>query len=69
MFRRILRENGQELIAEHFELCLRLAESIVDTTYMESEPPRNGQLLLLLNTQSSFSLGVGKAIDELNMTT
>jgi hypothetical protein len=46
-----------------------LAESIVDTTYMESEPPRNGQLLLLLNTQSSFSLGVGKAIDELNMTT
>jgi hypothetical protein len=62
---RFLREQGQELIAEHFELCLTLAESIVDTTYTESESPPNGQLLLVLNTESSFPLSVGKAIDEL----
>ena len=55
--RRFLREHGQELIAEHFELCLSLAESIVDTTYTESEPAPNGQLLLVLNTESSFPLG------------
>lgn len=63
--RRFLSEYGQELIAEHFELCLSLAESIVDTTYIESEPSSDDQLLLVLNTQSSFPLGVGKAIDEL----
>ena len=65
VIRRFLHEHGQELIAEHFELCLSLAESIVDTTYTESEPAPNGQLLLVLNTESSFPLGVGKAIDEL----
>ena len=59
VIRRFLREHGQELIAEHFELCLSLAESIVDTTYTESEPTPNGQLLLVLNTESSFPLGVG----------
>ena len=64
-FRRLLREHGQELIAEHFELCLTLAESIVDTTYTEAEPVPNGQLLLVLNTESSFPLALGKAIDEL----
>ena len=63
--RRFLSEHGQELLAEHFELCLSLAESIVDTRYTESEPIPNGQLLLVLNTESSFPLGVGKAIDEL----
>jgi len=63
--RRFLSEHGQELITEHFELCLSLAESIVDTRYTESEPAPNGQLLLVLNTQSSFPLSVGKAIDEL----
>ena len=57
--RRFLSEHGQELIAEHFELCLSLAESIVGTTYTESEPVPNGQLLLVLNTESSFPLGVG----------
>ena len=50
---------------EYFELCLSLAESIVGTTYTESEPAPNGQLLLVLNTESSFPLGVGAAIDEL----
>ena len=65
VIRRFLREHGQELIAEHFELCLSLAESIVGTTYTESEPAPNGQLLLVLNTESSFPLGVGTAIDEL----
>ena len=64
--RQFLSEHGRELIAEHFELCLSLAESIVGTTYSESEPTPNGQLLLVLNTQSSFPLGVGKAIDELD---
>jgi hypothetical protein len=65
VFRRLLREHGQEIIAEHFELCLSLAESIFDTTYTESEPPPNGQLLLVLNTQSSFPLRVGNVIEEL----
>ena len=31
VFRRFLRDHGQELIAEHFELSLTLGESIVDT--------------------------------------
>jgi len=63
--RRFLSEHGKEIIAEHFELCLSLAESIVDTRYTESEPTPNGQLLLVLNTESSFPLGIGKAVDEL----
>ena len=63
--RRFLSEHGQGLIAEHFELCLSLAESIVDTRYTASEPTPNGRLLLVLNTESSFPLAVGKAIDEL----
>ena len=65
VIRRFLSERGQELIAEHFELCLGLAESIVGTTYTESEPVPNGQLLLVLNTESSFPLGVGTAIEQL----
>ena len=63
--RRFLHEHGQEFIAEQVELCLSLTQSIVGTTYTESEPAPNGQLLLVLNTESSFPLGVGAAIDEL----
>ena len=32
VFRRFLRDHGQEIIAEHFELYLTLGESIVDTS-------------------------------------
>ena len=32
VFRRFLRDHGQEIIAEHFELSLTLGESIVDTS-------------------------------------
>ena len=65
VIRRFLSGHGQELIAEHFELCLSLAESIVDTRYTASEPTPNGQLLLVLNTESSFPLGIGKPLEEL----
>src|SRR5271166_5456343 len=36
VFRRFLRDHGQEAIAGHFELFLTLGESIVDTTYSDS---------------------------------
>jgi hypothetical protein len=64
-FRRFLRGHGQEVIAEHFELSLTLGESIVDTTYSDSGADSNGQFFLVLNTESSFPLGIGTAIEEL----
>jgi hypothetical protein len=65
VFRRFLRDHGQETIAEHFELYLTLGESIVDTRYSDSGADSNDQIFLVLNTESSFPLGVGSAIEEL----
>ena len=65
VFRLYLADSGQSTIAEHFELSLTLAEAIVDSVYGESEPSCPGQLFLVLNTESSFALGVGEAITEL----
>ena len=65
MFRRFLRNRGQEVIAEHFELYLTLGGSIFDARYSDSGADSNGQLFLVLNTESSFPLGVGSAIEEL----
>src|ERR1035441_7357529 len=65
VFRRFLRDHGQEIIAEHFELSLTLGESIVDTSYSDSGADSAGQLFLVLNTESSFPLGIGTAIEEL----
>jgi hypothetical protein len=65
VIRRFLREHGQETIAKHFELYLTLGESIVDTSYSDDGPDSNGQLFLVLNTESSFPLGVGTAIEGL----
>ena len=65
VFRRFLRDHGQEIIAEHFELYLTLGESIVDTSYSDSGADSNGQFFLVLNTESSFPLGIGTAIEEL----
>ena len=44
---------------------LTLGESIVDTSYSDSGADSNGQLFLVLNTESSFPLGIGTAIEEL----
>jgi hypothetical protein len=63
--RRYLADNGQSTIAEHFELSLTLGEAIVDSVYGEAEPNSPGQLYFVLNTESSFALGVGDAITEL----
>lgn len=65
VFRRFLRDHGQETIAEHFELNLTLGESIVDTSYSDNGPDSNGQLFLVLHTESSFPVGIGAAIEEL----
>lgn len=65
VFRRFLHDHGQEVIAEHFELSLTLGESIVDTSYSDGGADSNGQLFLILNTESSFPLQIGTAIDEL----
>jgi hypothetical protein len=65
VFRRFLHDHGQEVIAEHFELSLTLGGSIVDTSYSDDVAGSNGQLFLVLNTESSFPLGIGTAIDEL----
>jgi hypothetical protein len=65
VFRGFLRDHGQEIIAEHFELYLTLGESIVDTSYSDAGADSNGQLFLVLNTESSFPLGVGTAIEGL----
>jgi hypothetical protein len=63
--RRFLRDHGQETVGEHFELYLTLGESIVDTSYSDSGADAKGQIFLVLNTESSFPLGVGTAIEEL----
>jgi hypothetical protein len=65
VLRRYLAERGQSIIAEHFELTLTLGEAIVDRLYGEAEPSCPGQLFFVLNTESSFPLGVGEAISEL----
>ena len=65
VFRRFLRDRGQEIIAEHFELSLTLGESIVDTSFSDSGTDSNGQLFLVLNTESSFPLGIGTVTEEL----
>ena len=65
VFRRFLRDHVQETIAEHFELSLTLGESIVDSTYSDSGADSDGQLFLVLNTESSFPLGIGKVVEEL----
>ena len=62
---RYLADRGQSTIAEHFEFSLSLGEAIVDSVYGEAEPPSPGQLFFVLNTESSFPLGVGNAITEL----
>ncbi len=65
VLRRYLADRGQSIIAEHFELSLTLGEAIVDSVYGEAEPTSPGQLFFVLNTESSFALGVGDAITEL----
>ena len=65
VLRRYLADRGQSALAEHFELSLTLGEAIVDSIYGEAEPTTSGQLFFVLNTESSFALGVGNAITEL----
>jgi len=65
VLRRYLADRGQSTIVEHFELSLTLGEAIVDSVYGEAEPTSPGQLFFVLNTESSFALGVGDAITEL----
>jgi len=65
VLRRYLADHGQCILAEHFELSLTLGEAIVDSVYGEAEPTSTGQLFFVLNTESSFALGVGDAITEL----
>ena len=65
VLRRYLADHGQSTIVEHFELSLTLGEAIVDSVYGEAEPTSPGQLFFVLNTESSFALGVGDAITEL----
>ena len=62
---RYLADRGQSIVAGHFELSLTLGEAIVDSAYGEAEPTSPGQLFFVLNTESSFALGVGDAITEL----
>ena len=65
VLRRFMADRGQSIIAEHFELSLSLGEAIIDSVYGEAEPASPGQLFFVLNTESSFALGVGEAIAEL----
>jgi len=65
VLRRYLADRGQSALAEHFELSLTLGEAIVDSVYGEAEPASPGQLFFVLNTESSFALGVGDAINDL----
>jgi len=65
VFRCFLRNRGQQIIAEHFELYLTLGESIFDARYSDSGAESNGLLFLVLNTESSFPLPVGSTIEEL----
>jgi hypothetical protein len=60
VLRRCLADRGQSTIAEHFQLSLTLGEAIVDSVYGEAEPTSPGQLFFVLNTESSFALGVGE---------
>jgi hypothetical protein len=62
---RYLADRGQSIIAEHFELYLTLGEGIVNS-YSEPDSPCPGQLFFVLNTESSFALGLGDAITELD---
>jgi len=65
VLRRYLADRSQSTIAEHFELFLTLGEAIVDSVYGEAAPTGPGQLFFVLNTESSFAMGVGDAITEL----
>ncbi len=65
VLRRYLADRGQATIAEHFELSLTLGEAIIDSVYVEPISACPGQLFFVLNTESSFTLGVGDAIAEL----
>jgi len=65
VLRRYLADRGQATIAEHFELSLTLGEAIIDSVYVEPNSACPGQLFFVLNTESSFALGVGDAITEL----
>lgn len=65
VLRRYLADHGQAVIARHFELCLTLGESIIDSVYGEPDPAGTGQLFFVLNTESSFALGIGPAIEQL----
>ena len=65
VLRRYLADRGQSALAEHFELSLTLGEAIVDSIYGEPDSSCPGQLFFVLNTESSFALGVGEAITEL----
>jgi hypothetical protein len=65
MLRRFLTDHGQEIIVQHFELCLSLGESIIDSVYGEPDPAGTGQLFFVLNTESSFALGIGHAVEQL----
>jgi hypothetical protein len=66
VLRRYLADRGQSALAEHFELSLTLGEAIVDSIYGETDSSCPGQLFFVLNTESSFALGVGEAITELD---
>jgi hypothetical protein len=63
---RYLADRGQSIVAEHLELSLTLGQAIVDSVYGEAEPTSPGQLFFVLNTESSFALGVGDAVTELD---
>jgi hypothetical protein len=65
VLRRFLADHGQAVIAQHFVLCLTLGESIIDSAYGEPNPASTGQLFFVLNTESSFALGIGSAIEQL----
>jgi hypothetical protein len=65
VLRRYLADRGQTTIAEHFELSLTLGEAIIDSVYVEPNSACPGQLFFVLNTESSFALGMGDAITEL----
>jgi len=66
VLRGFLADHGQAVIAQHFELCLTLGESIIDSVYGEPDPAATGQLFFVLNTESSFALGIGPVVDELD---
>ena len=55
----------RQSFAEHFELCLTLGESIIDSVYGEPDQAAAGQLFFVLNTESSFALGIGHVIEQL----